>query len=111
VDWSWDLLDDAERALWRRFAVFSGGAALSLVEQVCAGGPVAADDVVDVLGALVDKSLIVLVGSRYRMLETIREYGLHRLADAGETEALRRAHARAMLAPVRPSRTCGGPGS
>ncbi|RSM64941.1 transcriptional regulator [Actinoplanes sp. ATCC 53533] len=91
VDWSWDLLDDAERALWRRFAVFHGGADVTAVEQVC-------DADVDLLGALVDKSLLVLAGDRYRMLETIREYGLERLAEAGETERLRVAHARYLLA-------------
>jgi predicted ATPase/DNA-binding SARP family transcriptional activator len=91
VDWSWDLLDDDERALWRRFAVFHGGADVTAVEQVCGAD-------VDLLGALVDKSLLVLAGDRYRMLETIREYGLERLAEAGETERLRVAHARYLLA-------------
>ncbi|GAA3349122.1 hypothetical protein GCM10020358_70110 [Amorphoplanes nipponensis] len=91
VDWSWDLLDDDERALWRRFAVFHGGADVTAVEQVCGAD-------VDLLGALVDKSLLVLAGDRYRMLETIREYGLERLAEAGETEQLRVAHARYLLA-------------
>jgi tetratricopeptide (TPR) repeat protein len=91
VDWSWDLLDDAERALWRRFAVFHGGADVTAVEQVCGAD-------VDLLGALVDKSLLVLAGDRYRMLETIREYGLERLAEAGETEQLRVAHATYLLA-------------
>ena len=91
VDWSWDLLDDAERALWRRFAVFHGGADVTAVEQVCEAD-------VDLLGALVDKSLLVLAGDRYRMLETIREYGLERLAEAGESERLRVAHARYLLA-------------
>ena len=91
VDWSWDLLDDAERALWRRFAVFHGGADVTAVERVCGAD-------VDLLGALVDKSLLVLDGDRYRMLETIREYGLERLAEAGETEQLRVAHATYLLA-------------
>jgi tetratricopeptide (TPR) repeat protein len=90
VDWSWDLLDDDERALWRRFAVFHGGADVTAVEQVCGAD-------VDLLGALVDKSLLVLAGNRYRMLETIREYGLERLAEAGGTEQLRVAHARYLL--------------
>jgi predicted ATPase/DNA-binding SARP family transcriptional activator len=97
VDWSWDLLDDRERALCRRLSVFAGGADVRGAEEVCAGGPVHADDVVDVLGALVDKSLVVLSGTRYRMLETIREYGRDRLTEAGEVEQLRRAHAGYML--------------
>src|SRR6185312_15176670 len=78
VDWSWDLLTEPERALWRRFALFHGGAGLAAVERVCGAD-------VDLVGALVDKSLLVLSGGRYRMLETIREYGLERLAEAGET--------------------------
>ena len=85
VDWSWDLLAEPERRLWRRFAIFHGGADVTAVEQVC-------DADVDLLGALVDKSLLVLgPDGRYRMLETIREYGLERLAEAGETESQRRA--------------------
>ncbi|WP_046564580.1 BTAD domain-containing putative transcriptional regulator [Micromonospora sp. HK10] len=105
VDWSWDLLDDGERALWRRLATFAGGATLDAVERVCAAvrpdPPGAAPDVLDGLSALVDKSLVVAGGTaepRYRMLETIREYGLHRLAEAGETDAVRRAHAAEYLA-------------
>ena len=83
VDWSWDLLDEPERALWRRFAMFHGGAGPDAVERVC-GTDLA------VIGSLVDKSLLVLAGGRYRMLETIREYGLERLTEAGETEWMRR---------------------
>ncbi|GID93488.1 BTAD domain-containing putative transcriptional regulator [Amorphoplanes digitatis] len=90
VDWSWDLLSDDERALWRRFSVFHGGADVTAVEQVCGVE-------LDLVGALVDKSLLVLAGDRYRMLETIREYGLERLAEAGEAERMRVAHARYLL--------------
>ncbi|MFG1828820.1 AfsR/SARP family transcriptional regulator [Micromonospora chersina] len=99
VDWSWDLLDDTERALWRRLAVFAGGATLEAAERVCGDGAVA--DVLDGLSALVDKSLVVAGGTgepRYRMLETIREYGLDRLAEAGEADRVRRAHAAEYLA-------------
>jgi predicted ATPase/DNA-binding SARP family transcriptional activator len=93
VDWSWDLLDDAERALWRRLSVFTGGATLDAVEQVCAGGPVKQADVVDLLAALADKSVVTIrPGPRYSMLEIIRAYGEERLAEAGETEELRRGH-------------------
>ncbi len=91
VDWSWDLLPELQRALWRRFALFHGGAELPAVEAVCGAD-------VDGLGALVDKSLLVLsAGGRYRMLETIREYGLERLAEAGEAESTRRALAGYLL--------------
>jgi predicted ATPase len=90
VDWSWDLLSEPERALWRRFAIFHGGADVTAVERVCAAD-------IELLGALVDKSLLVLAGGRYRMLETIREYGLERLAEAGERDRMRRALAGYLL--------------
>jgi predicted ATPase/DNA-binding SARP family transcriptional activator len=98
VDWSWDLLDEAERVLWRRFAIFSGGATLEAAEQVCADSVIAPGQVLDLLTALADKSLLSVrhgpQGPRYRMLEIIRAYGLERLAEAGERDALRQAHAR-----------------
>ncbi|HEY8471747.1 MAG TPA: BTAD domain-containing putative transcriptional regulator [Natronosporangium sp.] len=96
VDWSWDLLSDPERRLLRRLAWFVGGATLEAVEQVCAGDDLPADQVLDLLTALVDKSLVGTCGGRhprYELLETIREYGLARLAEAGEVDAVRRAHA------------------
>jgi tetratricopeptide (TPR) repeat protein len=92
VDWSWELLDDTERTVLRRLAVFAGGGTVAAAEQVCAGGTVTAADVLDPLIALVDKSLVVAEGERYRLLETIRAYGLERLAEAGEEEQIRRAH-------------------
>ncbi|MFF3726424.1 BTAD domain-containing putative transcriptional regulator [Streptomyces erythrochromogenes] len=94
VDWSWELLTEPERALLRRLAAFSGGATVEAAEGVCAGGPVEAYDVLDLVTSLADKSLLVTEGDgRYRMLETIRAYGLDKLAEAGEEEAVRRAHA------------------
>ncbi|MGC5289847.1 BTAD domain-containing putative transcriptional regulator [Micromonospora sp. DT231] len=96
VDWSWDLLDDADRALWRRLAVFTGGATADAVERVCGGGELAAPEVLDRLFALVEKSLVIVSDAgepRYQMLETIREYGLDRLGEAGEEQRVRRAHA------------------
>ena len=89
VDWSWDLLADPERRMLRRLAVFPGGATLEAAEAVCAGGPVQEAEVFDLLCALVDKSLLQIDdaagdGARYRMLETIREYGLDRAEEAGE---------------------------
>ncbi|MER5962604.1 BTAD domain-containing putative transcriptional regulator [Streptomyces sp. NPDC002057] len=116
VDWSWDLLDGAERAVLRRLAVFTGGCDLSAAEAVCAdpaGGAVRADpagagcgggaagdpvDVLDVLGALVDKSLVVAgpgrdgEGMRFRLLETVAEYAGERLDEAGERAAVERRH-------------------
>ncbi|MFF3084739.1 BTAD domain-containing putative transcriptional regulator [Streptomyces nojiriensis] len=94
VDWSWELLTEAERVLLRRLAAFPGGATVETAEGICAGGPVEAYDVLDLITSLADKSLLVTAGDgRYRMLETIRAYGLERLEEAGEREAVRRAHA------------------
>ncbi|MEW2404495.1 BTAD domain-containing putative transcriptional regulator [Streptomyces sp. NPDC046862] len=88
VDWSWDLLDEAERTVLREVSVFAGGWDLGAAETVCSG-PVS-----DVLGALVDKSLIVATpcergigGMRYRLLETIHEYATERAAEAPELRA------------------------
>ncbi|MCP2357456.1 putative ATPase [Nonomuraea thailandensis] len=95
VDWSWDLLSEAERGVLRRLSVFSGGASLEAAERVCGGDTYAGEPVLDVLTALIEKSLLVADGDdlpRYRMLDTIREYAAHRLAEAGESEAARRAH-------------------
>ncbi|NVI87764.1 AAA family ATPase, partial [Actinomadura sp. BRA 177] len=95
VEWGWDLLKEPERTLWRRLAVFPGGATLESAEAVCAGPGLDRADVLDVLTALVDKSLLTITGAepRYRMLETIRAYGLERLAESGAETAARRAHA------------------
>ncbi|WP_308164071.1 BTAD domain-containing putative transcriptional regulator [Nonomuraea sediminis] len=93
VDYSWDLLSEAERGVLRRLSVFSGGASLEAAERVC--GDAAGEQVLDLLTALIEKSLLLVDAEgtpRYRMLNTIREYAEDRLADAGETEPVRRAH-------------------
>jgi hypothetical protein len=92
VDWSWELLDEPERVLAARLSVFAGSAALESIEAVCGV------DILDPITALVDKSLVEVAGGRYRMLETIRAYAAARLAERGETDALRRAHAAHFLA-------------
>ncbi|WP_128979390.1 BTAD domain-containing putative transcriptional regulator [Streptomyces roseicoloratus] len=135
VDWSWDLLDEDERTVLRRLSVFRGGCDLEAAEAVCAepdgarGVPGAArdtpgaavaspgaaegagptgpspDDVLDLLGSLVDKSLVVAApgggagagpgsgpGMRYRLLETVAEYAGRRLDEAGDREATERRH-------------------
>lgn len=89
VEWSWDLLDDAEREVARRLTVFAGGATLEAAEMVC-GLPTA--EFVDALTGLVDKSFVEMAGGRYRMLETVRAFCAERLAEAGEADQLRRAH-------------------
>ncbi|WP_329275346.1 ATP-binding protein [Streptomyces sp. NBC_00691] len=96
VDWSWDLLEGPERAVLRRLAVFAGGADLAAAEAVCADGGVS--DVLDLLGALVDKSLVVAgpgrdgEGMRFRLLETVAEYAAERLGESGERAAVERRH-------------------
>ncbi|MEU2043003.1 BTAD domain-containing putative transcriptional regulator [Nocardia niwae] len=108
VDWSWDLLTDAERMVLRRLAVFSGGASLDAAEQVCAGtggGPEEQEDgknatveqweVLELLTALTEKSLLLTAGDsgpRFRMLDTIKQYALDRLVEAGEADEARLAH-------------------
>ena len=90
VDWSWDLLDDAERRVLRRLAVFNGGATPDSAEKVLDA------DVIDVIASLVDKSLVMATGDaevRYRLLETVRAYATERLVEAGEDKQLRDAHA------------------
>ncbi|GAA0968995.1 BTAD domain-containing putative transcriptional regulator [Acrocarpospora macrocephala] len=86
VAWSWDLLTGAERRLVARLAVFPAGFTVAAAESL--GGTL------DLVAALVDKSLLQLVeGPRYRMLETIREYALERLAESGDLVETRAAHA------------------
>ncbi len=95
VDWSWELLTDAERMVLRRLSVFSGGASLEAAERVCAASAVEQEQVLELLIALAEKSLLLAGGDRvprYRMLGTIKEYAAHRLAEAGESDIARHAH-------------------
>jgi predicted ATPase/DNA-binding SARP family transcriptional activator len=98
VEWSWELFTPAERALARRLAVFAGGASPTAAEAVCADAEIAPEDVLGLLGGLVDKSFVELVEvpgapPRYRMLDTIGAYAAAALAEAGEADEVRRAHA------------------
>ncbi|MFA1551801.1 BTAD domain-containing putative transcriptional regulator [Actinomadura chokoriensis] len=88
VEWSWDLLDEAEQTLARRLTVFSGGLTLEAALGVCG-----LDDADELLVELADKSLVQTDGSRYRMLDTVRAFCAERLAEAGERERFERAHA------------------
>ncbi|MFE0380592.1 BTAD domain-containing putative transcriptional regulator, partial [Streptomyces inhibens] len=95
VDWSWQLLTDAERMVLRRLSVFAGGASLEAAERVCAGDAVGQEQVLEQLTALTEKSLLLAEGDsapRYRMIGTIKEYAGHRLAEAGEADLARHAH-------------------
>ncbi len=111
IDWSYDLLEPRERVLFARLAIFAGGWSLEATAEVC-GEPDGGGDweILDSLQALADKSLVVseLVGGdrRYRMLQTMREYGLERLRGSGEAEQIAQRHARfyarwaASIAPI-----------
>ncbi|HEU5353305.1 MAG TPA: AfsR/SARP family transcriptional regulator, partial [Actinocrinis sp.] len=100
VDWGWTLLTDVERTVLRRLSVFSGGASLEAAERVCAAsaieqGAVEQDQVLDLLTALAEKSLLRAEDDgapRYRMNGTIKEYAGQRLAEAGESDLARHAH-------------------
>jgi len=94
IDWSYDLLSDAERALFRRLAVFAGGWTLEGAEAVGAGNGIDEADVLDLLTHLVDKSLVALDADRerYSLLETFREYAEERLDACGEGGNVRTRH-------------------
>ena len=108
VAWSYDLLVPAEKALFRRLAVFAGGFTLEAVEVVCGQATPWDESVLETLASLVDKSLLVsridaaadpgAVEPRFAMLETIREYAAQRLGSDAEAEEMHRAHARYYLA-------------
>ncbi len=96
IDWSCDLLSDPERALMRRLSVFAGGWTLSAAEAICAGAGIETFEVLELLSKLVDKSLVSADDQggpfRYRMLETVRQYGSEKLIEQGERERLRGRH-------------------
>ena len=97
VDWSYGMLQESERLLFQRLSVFAGGWTLEAAETVCAGEELDPYDVLDLMVQLVDKSLVIAEEhggqERYRMLETIREYGRERLTEANETAAFKTRHA------------------
>src|SRR3954469_10332734 len=96
VDWSHDLLSDRERTLFRRLGVFAGGFGLDAAEQVCADEELDRYAILDLLTALVDKSLVLTIERgadvRYGMLETIRQYAVWWLEESGEQHRLRDRH-------------------
>ena len=105
LEWSHGLLSPDERTVFRRLGVFVGGFTLELAQGVAADDQIDRWAVLDVLGHLVDKSLVVADGEelpRYRMLETVRAFALEQLAASGETPTLLRRHAEALLAILVP---------
>jgi predicted ATPase len=101
VDWSYELLTPKEQLLLRRLAVFSGWN-LEMAKRVCADDSLPPEAVLDLLAALIDKSLVALDGvvagdARYRLLDTIRQYAAERLAASGEVPELRRRHRDCLL--------------
>jgi predicted ATPase/class 3 adenylate cyclase len=106
IDWSYDLLNESERLILRRVCFFTGGWDLAAAEKVCSGPTrdslgrdlhgVERWELLDLLSSLTDKSLVIAEpkqsGTRYRVLETVRQYGLERLAESGELESIRERH-------------------
>jgi predicted ATPase/DNA-binding CsgD family transcriptional regulator/class 3 adenylate cyclase len=102
IEWSHALLEESDRIVFRRLAVFAGGFGLDAARSVGAGGVVARDDVLGAIGRLVDKSLVVAEErggeARYRLLETIRQFAADRLDEAGEVAVTRDRHLAHVLA-------------
>ncbi|MCG3751984.1 LuxR C-terminal-related transcriptional regulator [Amycolatopsis sp. Poz14] len=96
VDWSYELCTPGEQALWARASVFAGGFDTGALEAVCADEAVPADDVLDTVAGLLDKSVFIREErgghARFRMLETLREYGQARLAETGAEPEVHRRH-------------------
>jgi predicted ATPase/class 3 adenylate cyclase len=98
VAWSYDLLDDDERRLFNRLSIFAGSFTLAAVEEVCAGGGIERERIIDLLPRLVDKSLVSPThegtATRYRLLETLRDYARNRLSTSTDARTVREAHTR-----------------
>jgi predicted ATPase/class 3 adenylate cyclase len=96
MDWSYGLLTESERVLLRRVSVFAGGFTLEAAEGICSGEAVAPSEVLTVLLRLVDRSLVVARDrsreSRYRLLETVRQYAWQKLVETGEANEMQRRH-------------------
>lgn len=96
IDWSYELCTPGERLLWQRASVFSGGLDLEAAEDVCSGDGIRTGEILDLVSGLVEKSVLVREeqpGSvRYRLLDTIRQYGRERLAASGRMADLQRRH-------------------
>jgi non-specific serine/threonine protein kinase len=96
IEWSHELCSQAERLLWARLSVFASGFELDAAEGICTDHRLAAEEMLDLLAALAGKSILIVAHgegvARYRLPETLREYGQERLEESGEWTALRRRH-------------------
>ena len=97
MDWSFDLLSEQERVLFRRLAVFQGGFALETIEEICADEIIDREYILDRLSELIDKSLVLVsnrqgMQARFRLLESIRQYAWEKLQESGEANAIRQRH-------------------
>ncbi|OYO04993.1 hypothetical protein CGZ95_01405 [Enemella evansiae] len=105
VDWSYELCTPAEQLLWARMSVFAAGCDLAAAEAVAGFGELRPEDVLDLLDSLVAKSIVIAehggLGTRYRQLVTIRDYGAELAEAAGETAELRRRHRDLLLTRTR----------
>jgi non-specific serine/threonine protein kinase len=114
IDWSYDLLSDIERALLSRLSVFAGGWTLASAEAVCTRDGIEAHDVLDLLASLTDKNLIIAsedgAGTRWRILETVRQYAEDRLRESGEEARWRDRHLDCFLALAEEAFAEHGPG-
>ncbi|MFJ9038650.1 ATP-binding protein [Streptomyces sp. NPDC102406] len=93
IGWSHELCTPRERLLWARLSVFHGPVEEADAQAVCAGGPLSDHDIPRLLERLADQSVLQRTGTRYRMLDTLREYGAMWLAELGERDTLTRLHA------------------
>ncbi|MBP2323532.1 putative ATPase [Kibdelosporangium banguiense] len=96
ITWSFDLCSEQEQRVWARASVFTGGFDLRAAEEVCTGTGIARQDVLELVAGLMDKSVLIRIDqgetARYRMLESIRQYGEQRLASSGHQTAVRLRH-------------------
>ncbi len=94
IDWSYDLLLEQEKLLWGRLSVFAGGWTMEAAEAICSDEKIRAEEVLDLLSNLTEKSIIIFDDEkeRYRMLESIRQYGMDKLSETGDRKVISRNH-------------------
>ncbi len=94
IDWSYELLSENEKTLWNRLSVFSGGWTLEAAEDICSDEKICSSEMIELLEALAEKSIITFneVKVRYRMLESIRQFGARKLKDSNELDSITENH-------------------